>query len=69
MWPVKPSGGLSVARPMRATTLVRVGANVIVVGVGEGGFTKLGEMAAADLPTEAPPPGPFADVLAKVLRK
>jgi hypothetical protein len=27
MWPVKPSGGLSIARPIRATTLVRVGAN------------------------------------------
>lgn len=34
----------------RAIYLVRVGAQVFVVGVGEGGFTKLGEIAASDLP-------------------
>jgi flagellar biogenesis protein FliO len=54
----------------RAIYLVRVGANVIVVGVGEGGFTKLGEIAAADLPAEDPATqAPFADVLARVLRR
>jgi flagellar biogenesis protein FliO len=30
--------------------LVKVGATVFVVGVGEGGFTKLGELPDADLP-------------------
>lgn len=53
----------------RAIYLVRVGKQVIVVGVGEGGFTKLAEIDAADLPdegatAEAPP---FGDVLARVL--
>jgi flagellar biogenesis protein FliO len=57
----------------RAIYLVRVGeaprAQVIVVGVGEGGFTKLGEIPGADLPEgEATRAGaPFADVLARVL--
>lgn len=52
----------------RAIYLVRVGAQVIVVGVGEGGFTKLGEMASADLPAGDPAKvAPFGDVLAKVL--
>ena len=52
----------------RAIYLVRVGAQVIVVGVGEGGFTKLGEVSAADLPEGEPmQSAPFADVLAKVL--
>jgi flagellar biogenesis protein FliO len=34
----------------RAIYLIRVGEQLFVVGVGEGGFTKLGELAAADLP-------------------
>src|SRR5216110_2948930 len=38
----------------RAIYLVKVGAQVFVVGVGEAGFTKLGELAAGELPT-APP--------------
>jgi flagellar biogenesis protein FliO len=50
--------------------LVRVGAQVIVVGVGEGGFTKLGEVPAADLPPDAPArPAAFADVLKRVMGK
>ncbi len=54
----------------RAIYLVRVGEQAFVVGVGEGGFTKLGEMPASSLP--APEPGrgaPFADVLARALKK
>src|SRR5438093_13707437 len=53
----------------RAIYLVKVGANVIVVGASEGGFTKLAEMAASDLPESEPTPAPFADVLARVLRR
>lgn len=52
----------------RAIYLVKVGEHVLVVGVGEGGFTKLGEMPSAELPSPAnvPPPA-FRDVLARVL--
>jgi flagellar protein FliO/FliZ len=54
----------------RAIYLVRVGGQVIVVGASEAGFTKLGEMPAAELPAETKvESAPFADVLAKVLRK
>lgn len=54
----------------RAIYLVRVGEQVLVVGVGEGGFTKLGEVAAKDLPAGAPAEdSPFADVLARVLAR
>jgi flagellar protein FliO/FliZ len=52
----------------RSIVLVRVGAHVFIVGVGEGGFTKIGELPAADLPlTEDAQPPPFADVLARAL--
>lgn len=52
----------------RSIYLVKVGAQVLVVGVGEGGFTKLGEIPAADLPADATPASPtFADALARVL--
>ena len=54
----------------RAIYLVRVGAQVFVVGVGEGGFTKLGEVAASDLPAPDPAPGgAFGDVLGRVLAR
>ncbi|HEY8072499.1 MAG TPA: flagellar biosynthetic protein FliO, partial [Labilithrix sp.] len=51
----RPRGPISLVGQLpldarRAIYLVRVGEQVIVVGVGEGGFTKLGEMPAADLP-------------------
>src|SRR5579859_4381488 len=52
----------------RSIYLVKVGDAVFVVGVGEGGFTKLGEIPAASLPAvEAAKAPAFADVLAKVL--
>jgi flagellar biogenesis protein FliO len=54
----------------RAIYLVRVGAQVFIVGVGEGGFTKLGELAASDLPAGAPARAVmFGDVLARALGK
>jgi hypothetical protein len=47
---------------------VRIGAQVFVVGAGEGGMTKLGEIAAADLPARSEPLSPsFSAVLARVL--
>jgi flagellar biogenesis protein FliO len=57
--------------PRRHIYLVRVGAQVLVVGVSEAGFTKLSEVPAADLAAietvgvcdEAP----FSKVLARVL--
>jgi flagellar biogenesis protein FliO len=54
----------------RAIYLVRVGAQVFIVGVGEGCFTKLGEVAASELPARSATRGaPFAEVLARVLPK
>jgi flagellar biogenesis protein FliO len=57
----------------RAIYLVRVGAQVFIVGVGEGGFTKLGELAVSELGDEpgerlAARGSPFADVLARALK-
>lgn len=53
----------------RAIYLVRVGAQVFIVGVGEGGFTKLGEMPADELPAEATAARrrPFAEALARAI--
>jgi flagellar biogenesis protein FliO len=54
----------------RAIYLVRVGAQVFIVGVGEGGFTKLGEIPATDVPAASPARAiAFADVLARVVGK
>jgi flagellar biogenesis protein FliO len=54
----------------RGIYLVQVGAQVFVVGVGEGGFTKLGELAASDLPAAEPErSSAFADVLARVMSR
>jgi flagellar protein FliO/FliZ len=55
----------------RSIYLVRVGEVVLVVGAGEGGFTKLGEVPASSLPAPVAPAAafpPFADVLSRVLR-
>jgi len=52
----------------RGIYLVKVGEHVLVVGVAEGGMTKLGEMPASDLPhEEAPAPSAFAETLARAL--
>ncbi len=54
----------------RSIYLVKVGAQVLVVGVGEGGFTKLGEIPASELPADAPMESPtFAAALQRVLGK
>jgi flagellar biogenesis protein FliO len=54
----------------RGIYLVKVGAQVFVVGVGEGGFTKLGEIPADALPAAPLPASPaFADVLARMLKR
>ena len=51
----------------RAIVLVKVGVTVFVVGVGEGVFTKLGEVADADLPATQRARGlTFAQVLARI---
>jgi flagellar biogenesis protein FliO len=53
----------------RAIYLVQVGEQVLVVGASEAGITKLGEVAAKELPKPEPvAAAPFADVLARVLR-
>lgn len=54
----------------RSIYLVKVAGQVFVVGVGEGGFTKLGEFPASELPVpEASDPAPFADILARALKR
>lgn len=60
--------GLLPLEARRAIYLVKVLDQVIVVGASESGFTKLGELAAGDLP--APEKGTsFPDVLARALRR
>ncbi len=53
----------------RGIYLVKVGAQVIVVGVGEGGFTKLGELPASELPREVASQPSFAEVLARAVAR
>src|SRR5262245_16164080 len=48
----------------RVIYLVRVGEQVFVVAAGEGGFTKLGEVRSADLPSEVAETPAFAKILA-----
>jgi flagellar biogenesis protein FliO len=69
----RPSGPIELRGTLpldgrRVIYLVKVGAQVFVVGAGEGGFTKLGEIPASDLPApEASRGTAFADVLARVM--
>jgi flagellar biogenesis protein FliO len=68
----RPSGPVELCGQLpldgrRAIYLVRVGEQVFVVGVAEGGMTKLGEVTAASLPKAMPQAAPFAQVLARVL--
>jgi flagellar protein FliO/FliZ len=52
----------------RSIYLVKVGTQVLVVGVGDGGMTKLAELPFGDLPPEPPrEEAPFAAVLARAL--
>jgi flagellar biogenesis protein FliO len=58
----------------RAIYLVRVGAQVFIVGVADGGFTKLGVLPASEVPAAAfsggsLSGGSFGDVLARALRR
>lgn len=54
----------------RSIYLVRVGAQVFIVGVGEGGFTKLGELDASEVPERAATrTAPFAEVLGRALKR
>jgi len=54
----------------RAIYLVKVGAQLFIVGVGEGGFTKLGEIPASELPTpEMGRRASFTDALARALAR
>jgi flagellar protein FliO/FliZ len=71
----RPAGPISLVGRLplearRSIYLVRVGEIVLVVGAGEGGFTKLGEVPATSLPASRASPSalvPFADVLSRVL--
>jgi flagellar biogenesis protein FliO len=71
----RPRGPISLAGQLpldarRAIYLVRVGEQVFVVGASEAGFTKLGEIPAAELPrTEDEPAPAFAKVLARAISK
>jgi hypothetical protein len=47
--------------------LVRVGPQVLVVGVGENGFTKLAEVAVTDLPVAPLQQSVVADMVARVV--
>jgi len=67
----RPSGALRLVGHLplearRAIYLVKVGKQVFVVGVAEGGMTKIGELAEADVPVPEEDKATFADVLAKV---
>ncbi|HQY62646.1 MAG: flagellar biosynthetic protein FliO [Myxococcales bacterium] len=55
----------------RGLYLVRVGARVFLVGVGEGGFTKLGEIPASEVPLEpaAAAGDSFAELFARALSR
>lgn len=54
--------------PRRSVYLVQVASKVMVVGVAEGGMTKLGELDDGDLPPTLPPPSSsFRDVFARVM--
>lgn len=65
--PVELRGHLQL-EARRAIYLVKVIDTLYVVGAGEGGFVKLGEIPASALPPDAVNRAPpFADVLARVL--
>jgi flagellar biogenesis protein FliO len=71
----RPSGPVTLAGHLpldgrRAIYLIRVGAQVFVVGVSEAGFTKLGVIAAADMPAQAAEPeSTFAKAMARAFSR
>jgi flagellar biosynthetic protein FliO len=71
----RPSGPIELCGHLpldarRAIYLVKVGEQVFIVGVSESGFTKLGEIAASEVPAASAlaPGAPFGEVLARVLK-
>jgi flagellar biosynthetic protein FliO len=70
----RPSGPIELCGHLpldarRAIYLVKVGEQVFIVGVSEGGFTKLGEIAAAEMPAIAlARSASFGEVLARALK-
>lgn len=53
----------------RSVYLIKVGELVFVVGVGEAGFAKLGELPAKDLPELEATPEPFAKILSRLRKR
>jgi flagellar biogenesis protein FliO len=54
----------------RSIYLVKVGEQVFIVGVGEGGFTKLGEIPASEVPrAETARGASFTDALARAFAR
>lgn len=53
----------------RGLYLVKVGSRVFLVGVGEGGFSKLGEVPAHEVPTGEKAPAGFAELFSRALAK
>jgi flagellar protein FliO/FliZ len=72
----RPSGPIELCGHLpldarRSIYLVRVGAQVFIVGVGEGGFTKLGELSASEVPHQegaAARGAAFSEVLSRALK-
>lgn len=70
----RPSGPIELCGHLpldgrRAIYLVKVGEQVFVVGASEGGFTKLGEITASEMPAVVLARGAsFGDVLARALK-
>jgi flagellar biogenesis protein FliO len=70
----RPSGPIELCGHLpldarRAIYLVKVGEQVFIVGASEGGFTKLGEIAASEVPAAGITPArSFGEVLARSLR-
>jgi flagellar biogenesis protein FliO len=68
----RPSGPITLAGQLpldgrRAVYLVRVGAQVLIVGASEAGLTKLGELPASELPAATNEPSGFAASLARAM--
>ncbi len=56
----RPSGPIELVGQLpldarRAFYLVKVGTRVFLVGAGEGGFARIGELPASEVPTSLPP--------------
>ncbi len=66
--PIELLGALPL-EPRRSVYLLRVGEKVFLVGAGEGGFTKLGELDGLVVPEKVPEEKlTFASVLARLRR-